>query len=656
MELNNVFIQNISQILTDLSNSVIELDHETASYECKRVLYHHLFLIYLHKDDSSSFPIEIFSYNEKHFNKKKLDLIIQRLIEDSKKNFSTFFTSYEVFSSFINELQQHFMSSKDTGSVFTPPVIVKYMVKEIIKNYFKDIDFEKIKDEIEIFDILKPLKILDPSMGTGIFLVEILNQLSNFVITRLSDKIDIDPISIKTFILKNCLYGVELDLLSLDIARLLLLINVNDAISIDYIKTNFIQANTLVDPVFSDEIKGFSIIIGNPPYIRSDVLVKTQPELFEIYKNRYKEVIKIGQKSDMYFYFIKQSIELLKNGGFLSLIIPNRFLTNIYAERMREFMLKNLELVQIVDFSEFQDAKFNRIFKNIEVFPSIFLAQKSLDSSNIIMKQPRSIKELNNKGIEISQQKFVEFDNLIVISNDKKKISILDNLLDKSKFIKLGSLVSIGEGLRGITISKNDYEELNLKEKELYVKEIRGKNIRKYYLDGFNGYYKLKKEKKYYETILDQIKKNPVKKLHITNEVEQFLNKIVISEMGSELRAVLIESGEFAYGGTYYTTKNRSKIDLSLLIGIFNSSLINWLFNLIYKSTKWGTSFKFRASYLEKIPFPILNEKNSTLIKKIKAKVKEILSSETKDYINNNLDELNELIFELYEIPFDVLE
>ena len=663
MELNNDFFQYFSQIhseLLDSINNLKELNQEKAILECNRVLYYHLFLVYLKKEDS----IEIFNYNDKIFNKNKLDPIIQHFVDDCQKKFSSSFTSIEVFSSFINDLQQYFMSFKNLGSVYTPLVIVKYMVKEIIEEYFKDINFDQINDENEIHNILKTVKILDPSMGTGIFLIEILNQLSSFIIDVLSDKINIDPIIIKTFILKNCLFGVELDLISLEIARFLLFININiDSKSLDSIKTNFIQANTLVDPIFSDEIKEFSIIIGNPPYIRSDVLAKSQPKLFEIYKNRYNDVIKVGQKSDMYFFFIKKSIELLKNDGFLSFIIPNRFLTNIYAEKLREFMLKNLELVQIVDFSEFQDAKLNRIFKNIEVFPSIFLAQKSLESSNIVMKQPMNMDELYNKGIEISQQKFVDFDNLIVISNNKKKILILDMLLDKTKFIKLGSLVSIGEGLRGKTISKSDYENLSAHEKKSYVKEIRGKNIRKYYLDGFSGYYKLKKDFKYYEGQLNQIKKNEINNTNITNEVEQFLNKIVISEMGSELRAVLIESGEFSYGGTYFTTENRSKLDLKLLLGILNSSIINWLFDLIYKSTKWGSSFKFRAHYLEQIPFPILNEKNSPLINKIKEKVEEILgkvatfqASEIKEYLDNNLHGLNELVFELYEIPLDVLE
>ncbi|NHI94139.1 MAG: hypothetical protein EAX96_16735 [Candidatus Lokiarchaeota archaeon] len=670
MELKDEFFQYISQVLSELKTSIKDLKaigEIKASFQCKRVIFSYLFLIYLGKEELISYPGEIFNFERNLFKKNELDDIIKHFIFDCGEKYSKIFKNFEQFSYYINELQQHFMIYSSLGSVYTPLEIVKYMVKKIIENYSKTIDFNQLNDDMKTLNTIKSLKILDPSMGTGIFLIEMLNQLTNFIYNKINDKKKFNKRVLKKTILEYCLYGVELDFISLEIARFFLLIDFNnDYEPLECIKTNFIQSNTLIDPLFSNRINEFSIIMGNPPYIRSDTLIKSQPELSKIYKNEFKEVIKTGQKSDIYFYFIKKSIEMLKTEGFLSFIVPNRFLTNIYAEKLREYMLKNLDLIEIIDFSEYQDDSLNRVFKNIEVFPSIFLAKKSIYSKNIIMKQPRKREELNEQGTVISQQKIIDFDNLIVISNDEKKISILNKLLDKRKFVKLGLLVKVGEGLRGTTISKKEYEKLNPIEKKLYVREIRGKNIRKFHLNNFNGYYKLKKDREFHQNVLKKIENKNAIDIKLSNETEQFLKKIVLSEMGSELRATLTESQEFSYGGTYFITEIRSRIDLNLLLGLLNSSMTKLLFNLMFKSGKWGNSYKFRAQYIEKIPFPIINPENTKIIDQIKQKVNEILDlqekiisieeKKTNSLIQNKLMELDELLFRFYEIPFEYLK
>ena len=258
MQLKNDISQFFSQILTEIGNSVIDLqqkDEEITLLECKRVIFHHLFLMYLGFHNISSSHVKIFNYNENFFRMEELNPIIERLTNEIQKRFSSHLTNIEDFSSFINEIQQHFMSDTNSGIVYTPSMIVKYMVKKTIENYFSNINFNQIKKEKDIFNILSSLKILDPSMGTGIFLVETLNQLTSFIRNNIPKKIQINLTEIKAFILKNCMYGVELELLSLEIARFLLFINVDD---VNSIKTNIIKANTLIDPVFSNEINEFS--------------------------------------------------------------------------------------------------------------------------------------------------------------------------------------------------------------------------------------------------------------------------------------------------------------------------------------------------------------------------------------------------------------
>ena len=321
-------------------------------------------------------------------------------------------------------------------------------------------------------------------------------------------------------------------------------------------------------------------------------------------------------------------------------------------------MIANLSLIEILDFTNFKDTL--RVFNQVEVFPIIFSGRKSKELGEIDLKQPNELAALDSvSGLRISQDLFKKTGNLFIIPKDKEEISLLTQLFNDKKYQKLGDVVRIGEGLRGTTIDKVTYEKLSQDEKNRYVKEIRGKNIRKFRLLDFNGYYKLRKDGQYYE----KLKENILSRMTLTNEDEQFLKKIVISEMGSEIRATLVQTEKFAYGGTYYVTENRSFLGLYLLLGLFNSSLINFLFELIFHSGKWGTSFKFRAHYLEQLPFPLITEKNNHLVIKIMNKAKEIdenmksiTENDMKEYLDKHLHELNELIFELYEIPMNVLE
>ncbi|MHA1895178.1 MAG: HsdM family class I SAM-dependent methyltransferase [Candidatus Helarchaeota archaeon] len=704
MELKDeYFLQFIKNMMLKSIDRINPINKIEFFFESKKILYAGLFLTFLIKNKSlkylkidnfdlksdfiKSYPGNIFNFNVEIYETNEINEFISQLIKHYQDDKSTNFSNISSFSLFINKIHQELMdykiapedtniklinisdSKRKTGSIYTPYEIVSYMVNKILEEYLKKKDFEKMSDE-EVLNLIKNLKILDPCMGTGIFLIEILNQLTDIVFSSLNNQNRHDKNEISKIILKNCLYGMELDFFSTEIARFLLLIYIDDINSIkNYLKDNFIEANMLIDDAFSDKNVAFSIIIGNPPYIRSDTLAKLQPELFNMYKNKFASVLTARQKSDIYFFFIKKSIELLNDEGLITFIIPNRFLINVYAKELRKFMLTHLKFIEIIDFNNFKDLNTQRVFKKIEVFPSIFLAQKSQQNAEIIVKRPNNFIELiNSQYVKISQAFYKKMDYLIVIPEKMEHVSLLYKLFNKEKYMKLGELLSIGEGLRGITISKKAYQNIDLKEKELYVKEIRGKNIRKFYLNDFNGYYKLKKDLSYYREALRQMNKNHSFNSKITNEVEQLFEKIVVSEMGSELRAVLTNTGEFAYGGTYFITRFRTKLDLPLLLGILNSSIIKFLFNLIYISGKWGTSFKFRAYYLEQLPFPRINEEKSKFIEKIKILVHQILTKIEKvqtsySFINNNLKEylekelenLDELVFSFYDLPIALL-
>jgi len=90
---------------------------------------------------------------------------------------------------------------------------------------------------------------------------------------------------------------------------------------------------------------GFDIVVGNPPYVRQE-LIKGQKVLFkEFYPNVYQGT------ADLYTYFIDRSINLLHPKGIFSYIVANKWTRANYGKPLRRW-LKTLNIEEIIDFKD----------------------------------------------------------------------------------------------------------------------------------------------------------------------------------------------------------------------------------------------------------------------------------------------------------------
>ncbi|MDD1745020.1 MAG: BREX-1 system adenine-specific DNA-methyltransferase PglX, partial [Candidatus Methanoperedens sp.] len=108
------------------------------------------------------------------------------------------------------------------------------------------------------------------------------------------------------------------------------------------------------------ENPGWDAVVGNPPYIRDRLQQEvTENNFFSIeFRSAY-------QKYDIYALFVEKGIYLLKSGGDLGFIIPNKFMAARYAIPLREILLKDTCMKHIVDVSQIG------VFLNISVYPHI---------------------------------------------------------------------------------------------------------------------------------------------------------------------------------------------------------------------------------------------------------------------------------------------
>lgn len=109
---------------------------------------------------------------------------------------------------------------KATGSYYTPQYIVEYIVKNTLGPLLE----EAKKSDGNLIDTILSLKVLDPAMGSGHFLVEATDYLARALVEALGgDPREMEEDEIRWArreVVERCIYGVDLNPLAVDLAKL----------------------------------------------------------------------------------------------------------------------------------------------------------------------------------------------------------------------------------------------------------------------------------------------------------------------------------------------------------------------------------------------------------------------------------------------------
>ncbi|WP_350333463.1 Eco57I restriction-modification methylase domain-containing protein [Coralliovum pocilloporae] len=296
---------------------------------------------------------------------------------------------------------------KRDGVVYTPDYIARFIVEQTLGTHLKEIftdilkghakknadlsDYETIpwkrkSAEFEAWEAyrnrLKTLRIVDPACGSGVFLVMAFDFMKA-ELTRVNDKIAslkgtglygdlLDPDS---DILTNNLYGVDVNEESVEIAKLSLWVKTaRKGKALDSLDNNLKVGDSLIEDsnyaylahgftwatafphVFAEG--GFDVVLGNPPYVRQELLGDMKPYLekrFDVYHG----------VADLYCYFFERGLRLLKPGGRLGYISSATFFKTASGQPLRDFLRNKATLETIVDFGDLQ------IFEGVTTYPAI---------------------------------------------------------------------------------------------------------------------------------------------------------------------------------------------------------------------------------------------------------------------------------------------
>ena len=112
------------------------------------------------------------------------------------------------------------------------------------------------------------------------------------------------------------------------------------------------------------EFVGFDAIIGNPPYIRQEAIKDQKPAFLEMFGDFYCGT------ADIYTYFYKTGLNLLKTGSTLCYIAPNKFMRAGYGKNTRELLTIYAKPLMVLDFGDLP------IFDEATTYPSIVMVEK----------------------------------------------------------------------------------------------------------------------------------------------------------------------------------------------------------------------------------------------------------------------------------------
>ncbi len=96
---------------------------------------------------------------------------------------------------------------------------------------------------------------------------------------------------------------------------------------------------------------GFDIVIGNPPYLRIQGIQQANPVAADYYKKHYESAT---GSFDLYVIFIERGLQLIRDGGVLNYINPDKWVNAAFGKGIRRFVAAHRFVHRLISFGAHQ--------------------------------------------------------------------------------------------------------------------------------------------------------------------------------------------------------------------------------------------------------------------------------------------------------------
>ena len=439
------------------------------------------------------------------------------------------------------------------------------------------------------------------------------------------------------------------------------------------------------------DFMGFDIIIANPPYIKEGRMSKT---FFEPYKDSpyYKG------KMDIWYLFACNGLDLLNSNGILCFIATNNWVTSYGASKLRDKVIKETRICNIVDFGAVM------MFESASIQTMIMMFQKDRisDDYSFDYRKLTAYKATEKEAIGIlskvsnNGECYRPIIRRVNFYGKNITFSKSDEILDKICSVKDGIFLSENELTNGI---HPHFDFVNKKLSEKYGFPI-GKGIFGLSMSEINALQltesELKLIKPYYNSS-DNVSRYIVRTTdlsiiyttssfknphsmdpypHLKAHLDQFKDVITSDNKPYGLHRARVESffvGEkivalrkcagkpiFAYANgqnymsaTFYILKT-NRVNMKYLTGLLNSKLIEfWLKN---RGKMQGANYQLDKEPLQQIPIAVPSIEVQAIIANLVDAIIMLNSTNKRasnlvlnSYISSDFEKLiNGCIYEIY--------
>lgn len=379
--------------------------------------------------------------------------------------------------------------SASNGVVPTPKMIVEQIINDTLIPLVSGKKFAEL-DHIKIADIC---------CGSGTFLISTFDFMQRTVLDKLiEEKVDNAELiyqkdettlaltlKAKRNILQQNIYGVDINPYASEVSEFSLLLKLLEGESkatvdsfIDHhsqkvlpnLKANVKCGNSLVDSSFfkanpdalnNDRILskvnpfdwkiefpflgksgGFDAIIGNPPYVRIQNMVKFAKEEVEFYQSPASGYsVSKSDTIDKYYVFIERALSLLNDRGMLGYIIPHKFFLIKGGKALRNLITTKAQIAKVIHFG------ISQVFPDRSTYTAILILQKTKSEAFEFKKVRKISAESLDSTKDVILYKSDEFnaDPWIFLSPETKNVF---SKIRSERTLPLKNLAEICVGLQ----------------------------------------------------------------------------------------------------------------------------------------------------------------------------------------------------------------
>lgn len=228
-----------------------------------------------------------------------------------------------------------------SSSVYTPPFLVRLMLEETLS--WDRLDRLQQRGEI----------ILDPSCGSGIFLVEAYKRL--VLHWRSQNQWEKPSVDVLKGLLQQ-VHGIDLEAGAVELAAFSLCLALCDALEPEAIRKSIklfppLAGKTLHHSCFFEAKeqglvkRPIGVVVGNPPFVSK----LTTPGAERSY-DRYKAIHGSLPDKQLAYLFLHESMEMVAEGGVLSMLQQYNFLYNQQSLEFRRSFIVKWDVREVLDF------------------------------------------------------------------------------------------------------------------------------------------------------------------------------------------------------------------------------------------------------------------------------------------------------------------